>query len=155
MGRDVNKLNFYSGDPIDKIVAEGTIQVTNDGNTTLATGTGDGPQTSRIVSETLANDYGKSVYARFVWSTDGISYNSSHTHLVYSFTITFTDIPVTSSPMRGLESAVSIGVSDSTIYFRTANGHHGNVSTTSGNPLNGYTPISKTFTIKYALFEKE
>ena len=155
MTRDVTKLQFFSDDPADKIVATGTVTVTNDGNTTAASGTGDGPQKAKIAETSITNSYGKKSFVRYVWAVDGTNFNSSLTHLLYDFTLTYTDIPVTSDPLQGLKGAVSVGLSDSLIYFRTANGFHGNVSTTSGNPNNGYTPTSQTFTIKYAVYEKE
>lgn len=153
MTRDVTKLNFYSGDPIDKIVTSGTVSYTNNGNTT-GSGTGTGDQTAKVQLDTIANPYGIKAFARFAWSIDGANFNIADTHLIYSYTITLTDIPITSSPAPALKAAVSIGVSASTITFQTDNGFHNNVSRLSGDPsTSGYTPTSLTFTIKYALFE--
>lgn len=153
MTRDVTKLNFYSGDPIDKIVATGTVTYTNDGNTT-SSGTNIGYQSAKIQTDTISNLYNKRVLCRYIWSIDGTNFNSSESRITFSYTITFTDIPTTSPSQIGLRAAVSVGVSDNTIYFLTANGYHGNVSTLSSSPSTiGYTPISQTFTIKYALFE--
>lgn len=153
MTRDVTKLNFYSGDPIDKIVWSDTVTYTNDGNTTT-TGTNDGDQAAKIQLDTIPNPYGKKVFARFVWSIDGTNFNAADAHIDYSFTITLTDIPVTSTPLQALKAGVAIGVSASTITFQTANGFHGNSSRTSAaSTSTGYTPTSLTFTIKYALFE--
>lgn len=156
MARDVTKLQFFSNDPIDKIVQQGEISITNDGNTTT-TGTSTGPQTAKIVEDTAPNNYGKAALARFRWSVDGgTNWQGMEAELLFTFTITLTDIPVTSSPMQGLEAAMSIGCDDSTITFRTANGAHGNVSrlSTAGSAT-GYTPTSQTFLIQYALYERE
>lgn len=153
MTYDVNKLNFSSEDPIDKIVAQGTITVVNDGNTTT-TGTNTQYQSAKIVTSTIANTYGRAAFARYKWSVDGTNYNTGTAHLLFSFTRTITSIPVTSSPMRGLKAAVSVGCSNSTVYFRTANGFHNNVSVVNPADVNGYTPTSQTFTIIYALYER-
>lgn len=154
MTRDVTRLNFYSGDPIDKVVIPpGIVSVTNDGNTTTS-GTGDGDQIAKIVTSTIPNPYGRKVLCRFTWSIDGANFNSGESHLIYSYTITFTDTHATGSPINALQAAVSVGVNDTTITFITGNGYHGNVSRVSTGPLgSGYTPISQTFVIKYALFE--
>jgi hypothetical protein len=148
---DRNKLNFFTGDPIDKIVAEGTISITNDGATSNA------PQSSKIVEQRIPNPYGKKALCRFVYSVDGgASYNGQDAHLAYTYTITV--IPPSpgagfSTTLGGLRAAVSIAVSDSEIIIRTANGYHGNV--TDNGSVYGYTPNSQVFDIKYALFEVE
>lgn len=156
MTRDVTKLQFFSSDPIDKIVASGTYTMTNDGNTLAAGGTGDGPQAAKIVQESQPHTYGKSALIRYKWSTNGSDFNAATAHLLFSFTITFTDIPVTSSPLQGLTSAVSVGCDASNIYFRTANGRHGNVSQKTTDPAaSGYIPTNFVFTIIWAMYEKE
>jgi len=148
---DRTKLNFFTGDPVDKIVAEGTITIVNDGATSQA------PQSAKIVEQRIANPYGKKVFCRFVYSVDGgVSYNGQDAHLAYTYTITV--IPPSPgagfvSTLGGLKAAVSIGVSASEIIFRTANGWHSN--TTDNGTVYAYTPNSQTFIIKYALFEVE
>jgi hypothetical protein len=146
-------LHFLSTDPIDKIVQQGEITIVNDGNTTTS-GTGTGEQTARIVSDTVPNSYGRAGLVRARWSIDGgTNWQSLETEIVYTFTLTITDIPLTDT-LSGLDSAISIGCSDSTITFRTANGRHGNVSILSTDPIGtGYTPTSRTFIIQYALYE--
>lgn len=148
---DRTKLNFFTGDPVDKIVYEGTASITNDGATSQA------PQSAKIVESRITNPYGKKALCRFVFSIDGgTSYNGQDAHLAYTYTITL----VPPSPgagivttLGGLKAAVSIGVSDSEIVIRTANGFHGNV--TDNGTIYTYTPTSLTFDIKYALFEVE
>jgi len=153
---DLTKLNFFSRYPIDKIVQQGEITIVNDGDTRSGSGTNTGPETAKIVTGSQANNYGKTCLARARWSTDGGSnWQALEAELVYTFTITYTDIPVTSDPLQGLDSAISVGTTTSQVQFRTANGRHGNVSTTSGNPFAGYTPTSKTFIIQYVLYEKD
>lgn len=148
MSADVEKVNFYSGDPIDKVVATGEIDIVNDGATSS-------PQSSKIVTDSVANPYGKKVLVRFRYSIDGgTSFNSEDAHLVYSYTITITSIPITTT-LGGLRAAVSVGVSNNTIFFRTANGYHGNATRATPPDPDVYTPISQTFKIQYALFEVE
>lgn len=139
---DITKLDFLSADPIDKIVATGSVTVTNDGATNQA------PQTAKIVENSITNPYGKAVFCRYIWSVDGVNFNSPESHLVYTYTDT---TPGGSSTLAGLQAAVSVGVSSTSIIFRTANGYHGNVS--DNGTTYTYTPNSQTFTIKYALYE--
>jgi hypothetical protein len=145
---DRDKLYFYSNDPIDKVVAEGTISIVNSGVTALYVD-------ARVVSQTISNPYGRKCFVRASWTVDGgTSYQSLESQLTYSFNYnTVAPAPVTSTPQRGLKAAISIGVSDSSILFRTANGLHGNVSD-NGTTIT-YTPTSQTFTINYVLFERE
>lgn len=153
MTRDVTKLNFYSGDPIDKVVATGTVSYVNSGDTT-GSGTGTGYDTSKIQVDTIPNPYKKACFCRYVWSLDGTNFNSGETRLTYSYTSTITDQHATSPPQPGLEGAVSVGVDGTTVYFVTANGLHGNVSALFSDPTTvGYVPTAQVFTIKYALFE--
>lgn len=151
---DTTRLNFYNGYPIDKVVYTNTIIVVNDGNTTT-TGTNDQSQAAKIVTSTIANPYGRACFVRYKWAINGTNFNSGMAHLLFSFTKTITSIPSTSSPQKGLQAAVSVGASDSTVYFRTANGLHGNVVVVNPADNDGYTPTSQTFTIKYALFERD
>ncbi len=152
---DPDLLSFSTNNSIDKIVQQGTISIVNDGNTTN-TGTNVGPQVAKIVEDTATNSYGRATLCRFRWSVDGgTSWQGMEAELLFVFSITYTDIPITLSRLQGLKAAVSVGVSDSTITFRTANGFHGNQSTTTGSPNAGYTPTSQTFQIEYALYERE
>lgn len=146
---DRNKLNFFTGDPVDKIVYEGTETITNSGATSQA------PQSSLIVERRIANPYGKKVLCRFVYSVDGgVSFNGQDAHLAYTYTITLippspgAGIVVT---LGGLKAAVSVAVSATEIIIRTANGWHGNV--TDNGTVYTYTPTSQDFIVKYALFE--
>ena len=144
MAVDLDKLNFHSSYPIDKIVAEGTVSVVNDGASSH-------PQDAKIATTTIDNPYGSAVFARAVFSVDGTNYNSLSAHLLYTFSLTVPG-PFTVT-LSGLKAACSVGVSDSTVYFRTTNGLHGNVTDTGVSYI--YTPTQQIFTIKYALFEKE
>lgn len=127
-------LNFLSLDPIDKIVSQGEITINNDGSTTF-------PDEAKIVTATATNPYGKAVLARARWSVDGgTSWQSIDSRLMFQYDDSGTTL-------YGLRAAISVGCSDGSVYFRTANGYHGDVS------LGVYTSNSQTFTIQYALFE--
>lgn len=141
---DIDKLNYHSAYPIDKVVASGTVSIINDGATSSS-------QQARIVTETIENPYGKAVFARGIFSVAGGDYNSIQSHLLYTFSYT-TPGPSTAT-LAGLKAAVSIGVSDSSIYIRTANGFHGAVND-DGVTIT-YTPTSLIFLVRYVLYEKE
>lgn len=139
-------ISFFSGHPIDKIVSIGNTTITNSGATTNA------PQESFVVSSSVTNPYLKKCFVRAKFSIDGTNYQSTDSHLLYPYTITVPAVPITVA-LSGLRAAVSVGVSDSTIHFRTANGYHGNVTQVGANYT--YTPISQDFHIIYAIFEVE
>ena len=142
---DRNKVRFFTGDPVDMVQLEGSITITNDGVTTSA------PQSSKIVEQRIANPYGKKAMCRFVYSVDGgLSYNGQDAHLAYQYNYTYTPAPFTTT-LGGLLAAVSVGVTAGEIIFRTANGHHGNV-TDNGVSIT-YTTIPHDFLIKYSIFE--
>lgn len=153
---DKDNFVFLSGHPIDKIVKSGEITIANSGNTT-ASGNGGGDQAAYIVETSVPNTYGRAGLIRAIWTTDDwATRNSLDAVLWYSYTITFTDVGYTSPPILGLSTAISIGADESSIYFRTANGIHGDVVTTTAAPItSGYTPTSKTFKIKYWMYERE
>lgn len=145
MSVDRNKVNFFTGDPIDQIVYQDTISIVNDGATSSS-------QSAKIVTQNITNPYGKKALVRFVYSVDGVDFQPEDAHLVYTYTITISSIPITQT-MGGLRAAVSVGVSDTEIKFRTANGYHGNSTRVNPGDPENYTPISQTFTIKYSIFE--
>lgn len=146
MEPDRNKINYFSGDANDEIVYENTITIVNDGATT------NDPQSSKIVTQNITNPYGIKAMVRFAYSVDGVNYNDAESHLFYGYTITVPAVPITVN-MGGLRAAVSVGISDTEIKFRTANGYHGNVTQVGATYT--YTPISQTFYIKYAIYEVE
>lgn len=144
MSVDVSKIQFFSQYPIDMIVQSGELSISNDGVTTSSS-------VSKIVTDTVANDYGRAALARARWSTDGgTNWQSLETQLVYTFDFTDTTVPFTDIT-PGLQAAISIGCSNSTVFFRTANGYHGNVTFDGVNE--SYTPNPLTFRIQYALYE--
>lgn len=153
MSPDRDKLNFYTGDPIDKIVANKVQRtIVNDGDTggTLNW------QTSKIVTETYENPYGKKCFVRGRWSIDGGStWYTFESKLLYTFTINIINPSQPSQTGQGLRAAVSIGVSDSLVKIVTANGYHGNVTINIGTGTQSYNEISQTFIIEYELFEVE
>lgn len=133
MHPDVSFLNILSLDPVDKIVDQDEITIINDGATTF-------PDEARIVTDTKPNPYGKAVFVRARWSVDGgASWQSIDSRLMFQYDDSGTTL-------YGLRAGISVGCSNASVHFRTANGYHGDVSGT-------YTPISQTFIIQYALFE--
>lgn len=146
MSIDRSKLLFYSGDPIDKVVYTDSITVTNNGDTTTIPG---GYETAKIVSQTIPNPHGKQCFVRYKWSINGMDFNRARDSLLYTYLL---NTPGGSSTLQGLQAALSVGTTDSSIIFRTANGYHGDVTGhTDGTTT--WVPISQTFTIEYALFE--
>lgn len=155
MEPDRNKLQFYTGDPIDKIVAP-LVQrtIVNDGNTTGQTGTW---QTAKIVQQSYTNPYKKRCFARGRWSIDGgATWNTFSTKLKFGYVIHLTgSFAGPDQDSVGLRAAVSIGVNDDNVIIRTANGYHGNVTVNTDTNAQTYSPISQTFIIEYALYEVE
>lgn len=143
---DPDKFLFASDYPIDKVLLTGETQVVNDGNTSSDSMK---YQSSKIVTGNVPNTTGKTCHVRYVWSIDGVNWQSPSTHLIYSYTVSFSGSVV--ARMGGIQGAVSVGVNNSNIAFRTANGSHGNVSINSSGAAS-YTPVSRTFRIKYALY---
>lgn len=147
---NLDDLSFVSFNDIDKIVQQGEIEIVNDGDT------GTVHQSAKIVSDTVTNDYGRAGLVRARWSIDGgTNWQGLESQLLYTYTInTEGGDPghPASATLSGLDSAISIGCSNSTITFRTANGRHGTVT---GTVTPSYTPTSRTFTIQYTLMERE
>lgn len=145
----LDKLSFFSKHPIDKVVQEGEVTIVNDGDTTPT----EDYQQAKIVTATQANNYGRACLARVRWSIDGgTNWQGLENRIVYIFNYNNTDLGFTQD-LKGLDSAISVGCSDSLVYFRTANGRHGNV-VDDGTTIT-YTPTSRTFLIQYALYERE
>lgn len=147
MEPDRDKLQYYSGDPNDKVVVEGTIDIYNAGPSGPSYATSDS-----IVSESIPNPHGKKCMVRFKWKIDSEDYVSQDTIQEYSFAIdaTFLGGPILPAD-PGCKGAVSVKVTDTTITFRTNNGHHGTVVYTAGD--DAYTAVPHTYTIEYALYE--
>lgn len=145
---DPDDFLFNSDFPIDKVLQTGEVTIVNDGNTSSMTA---GYQRGKIVTSSAPNTTGQICSVRYVWSIDGTNWQSPSSHLWYSFTVSH---PSGSSPMGAVQGAVAVGISTSSVHFRTLNGSHGAVSiNSSGNA--SYTPISRTFRIKYALFARD
>ena len=152
MNPDRNKLVFYTGDPIDKIVADKvTRTIVNDGNT----GGSMNWQQSKIVTQDFPNPYGKQCFVRGRWNIDGGAWNTFESHLSYTFTIILTNPSQPSQGGAGLLAAVSIGVHADFVRIVTANGHHRNVTVNIGTGAQSYSSIGHTFNIEYELFEVE
>lgn len=135
----VDYLDFYSQNAIDKTVTAGTLTIVNSGATPQY-------QQANIVTASIANPYAAPAYIRYTWSIDGLNFNSPTSDIPYTFTLLGS--PSGNVILYGLQAAVSAGVSAANITFVTANGYHGDVTYSTG----AYSPISLTFTIRYAVF---
>lgn len=142
---DFDKVLWSTLYPMDKVIVAPTapVVITNDGATVQS------PQTAQITTTDITNDTGRKLLARAVWSLDKVSWQSTHSRLTYTFSITAPGPTVLI--LNGLKAAVSIGCSSSVIRIVTANGLHNNV--TDNGVTYTYTPTSQTFYVKYALFE--
>lgn len=146
----LDKLSYLSAHPIDKIVQEGEITIVNDGDTT-SSGTDTGPYSLKIVQENQANNYGRAGFINARWSVDNReTWREQNGYLMGFFLIT--DIPLQPHlPERNIDSAISVGSSNTQIFFRTGNGVHGNVDYSTEE----YTPISRTFIIQWWMYERD
>lgn len=136
---DYNDIVSLAPNPLDKIVQHDTITIVNDGVTVDYAA-------AKIVTDTRPNLYGRKCLARAKWSIDGGSnWQAMKSKLFYTYTLVTPGVT-----LPGLDAAISIGCSDSTVYFRTANGKHGNVT---GAMADTWTPTPYTFTIEYWLYE--
>jgi hypothetical protein len=140
-------INFIGTDQIDKVVYSPVprLSVTNSGATSSS------PQSAFIVTTAIENPYKKKCFVRYKWTTNGgTNWNNADGRELYTYTYTFTPGPF-SSVLGGLRAAASVGADDNYIYFRTANGLHGDVSD-DGISIT-YSPTSLIFDFQYALFE--
>lgn len=144
---DVDKLQYYSGYPNDKVVYEGSIVIANSGPSGPTYGGSD-----KIVVQSTPNPYGKKCMVRFKWKIDSGFFVSQDTVQEYSFAIDATAVggPVLDGE-PGTMGAVAVGTDDDNIYFRVNNGHHGTVVYTFGDDV--FTAIPHDYTIEYALYE--
>lgn len=147
---NLDALAFLAKYPIDKIVQHDTIEIVNDGDT------GQDYYWAKIVTAAVINEYGRAGLVRARWSIDGgATWQALDSRIVYAYTVsTVAGNPghPASTTARGLDSGISVGCSDQFIYFRTANGKHGNVTNTVSP---NYTPVSRTFLIEYWLYERD
>lgn len=156
---NLDKLGALSKHPNDKIVDEGEITIVNNGDTDDGDPNSGSYQTSKIVMETRDNNYEKASFIRARWSIDGGSnWYSLYDQIIYLFDMNVIfDDGTDTQPNWNLDSAISVGCNNSTIYFRTANGKHGDVELdlTTGGSGESYTPIPRTFIIQWWMYERE
>jgi len=144
MSVDISKLQFVTEFPIDKIVASGTNSITNPGFSSSSALNGN------ITDLQIANPYGQNAFVKYVWSIDGVNFNSQDTALIYSFVLTPSGYP---SQTQGAYQATTAGVVNPTyIVFQTFNDYHSNVSINTTTNVYTYTAYSLTFTIKWVLY---
>lgn len=149
MEPDRDKANFFSQDPADKVVIHNTITIVNDGDTTGMSGSN--WLLCKVATDSIPNTYGQKCLIRARWSIDGgTSWQGMRDKVAYGFTYTHTPSSTVISQVN-IDGAISVGSSDDTIYFRTINGRHGNV--TDNGTTASYTPTSRTFLIEYWVYE--
>lgn len=146
---DRDKLNFFSPDSIDKILAQG------DGVFIVNPGENAGATTARIVGLNIPNPAGQKGFVRYRWKTSATDWQKSNSRIPFGFNFDASAVggpPF--NPLFGLKAAVSVGASDDEIKFLTANGWHNDV-VLSGGGAEIYTPTSQVFEIEWALFAIE
>ena len=145
-----DKLQFYSRDPIDKIVVPAAqVTIVNDGNT----GGTFNWQEAKIVTQTYEHPYDGVCFVRGKWSIDGgTTWNTFETHLLDTFSIILVNPSQPSQMGMGLLAAVSIAARPNEVKIVTANGHHGNVTVNIGTGAQSYSPVSHTFLIEYEIY---
>lgn len=140
-------LEYYSGDAIDKIVYQDTINLSMPAPVGYYYTDSD-----QIVEQTVPNPYGKACMVRFKWRIDGGNNNAQDAVLQYSFSIDASPLGGPVNPAEpGCLGAVVVGVNATEIRFRAINGHHSNVTYTTG--ADSFTGYAHTFTIDYVLYE--
>lgn len=138
---DVDILSFISQFPIDKIAWVDSITIVNSGPTYA----GEDLQRAKIVSTTKSHPVGRPCFIRARFRLDSGDWQDMNTILYYMFTVT-----AFGSVLDNRIAQMSIGCNATDVYFRTANGHHSDVSGTG--PFS-YTTFSHTFEIQYVLYE--
>lgn len=139
--RNVDILSFISQFPIDKIAWVDSTTIVNPGPTYA----NEDMQRAKITTATKTNPVGRACFIRARYRIDGGDWQDMASTSYYAFTVTSTGTVLTNRV-----SQMSIGCDANTIYFRTANGHHGNASGTG--PFT-YTTFPHTFDIQYVLYE--
>lgn len=145
---DFDKILWSTLYPIDKVV------YVSDEKTITNSSVSGSYQEAHITTNDYTNDYGKKVFARAIWSFDGVSWKSTHSRVPYTFDVNYSGMFGSfSQKLSALKGAVSIGVSDSYVRILTGAGYHGNVA--QDDVSDTYSSIPQTFHVKYALFEIE
>lgn len=158
---DRNKVEFNSDDPVDKIVHQGEVSVTNAG---AQSGEGNSPS-NRLVTHTISNPYGKNAFVRFKWSYDnGNNWNGQGSTMGFGYSLEgrYNGAHQGYYPAAGFRAHVSVGMTNSQMLFRTVSGYHttnGIYSDTRTGPFRtewgGWSPISQTIRIKYWVYERD
>lgn len=145
---DADKFLLSTDYPMDKVLHTGTATIVNDGNTTP---TGQ-YQFSKEAELWLPNPTGRACFIRFMWRVGAEEWQSSNTRTSYGFNIIMGGSAV--ATLAAIKGGVTMGCTANDIYIRTINASHGDVFFTPPSTYS-YSPISRTFTIKYALYSME
>lgn len=139
--QDVDILSFISQFPIDKIAWVDSITIVNSGPTYA----NQDLQRARIVTAQKEHSIGRPCFIRARYRIDGGAWQDMRAVSYYTF-----NMPSIGLIQLARLAQISVGCDSSTVYFRTANGHH---SDASGTGPFTYTAIPHTFDIQYVLYE--
>lgn len=169
MEPDFDSFVLHSDWPTDKIVYIGNtangkaVTVVNPGSLSISSGGDINRPDINIVTQPIPNPYGKACLARIRWSVDGGSTwqgTDSVMTIQYTYNITVSGSPAGSTltpPM--VRGYVNVGCDDDYIYFRVQSHYNSNPVAVAVTPtpfsqtFSGWSPISQTFLIEFALYE--
>lgn len=139
--KNVDILSFISELPIDKIAWVDSITIVNSGPVYAD----EDLQKAKIVTSSKPHPIGRPCFIRARYRIDGGTWQDMNSISFYTFTV------IDFSAVFGNRIAqMSIGCDANNVYFRTANGHHSDVS---GSGPFSYTTFPHTFDIEYVLYE--
>lgn len=165
MAVDRSKIAYFSDDPIDKIVLQGQISVSNAGSVSTNTGYDVNYPGMSGTSNSIANPYGRSAMVRYRWSVDGgATWSGQDSNMFYGYSVDgrVNGVHQEWAPTASLRGMVAVGTTSSNIVFRTLSNYH----TTSGIYSNlvfspsvqvqwgGWSAISQNFIIQYWVYER-
>ena len=146
----IEKLTTVSSLYTEKVLESGMFSVVN----TSSSGSGSTStswQVANIVTGTTTfASLPEPPIIRAMWSIDGNLWYDSATRIPFVYNIT--QGGSTLATLAGMTHGCSIGVDNNTIYARTGNGQHGNVTINNSGQYT-WSGVSKTFNIKYAIIE--
>ena len=160
---DINKLDFYSGTPIDKIVASGTISFTHNGAVTYTDSTYVNAPIPSVSFGTVPNTYGEPLMIRAVYSIDGgLTWNSTslEKQFVWSYPFYFEGYGfVGTNYTEYPQIKISVGCNNNNIIARAYGGYltgailNGYYTSGLSYVYSGWTPISQNIIVKYWAYE--
>lgn len=138
---NVNLLSFISEFPIDKIAHIDSISIYNPGPSYA----GEDLERAFVVAAQKAHPVTRPCFIRARYRIDGGTWQDVGSVQYYQFTVLSYGIQ-----LGNRVGQVGIGCDANNVYFRTANGHHSDVS---GSGPFSFTSYGHTFEIQYVLYE--